>query len=198
MSTESLIHFSSLELFDKPFPYFTAAEGFGEPLSSTILGWLETEAPWTLVEADFYEQYEFTLLDIPLPPPLAFLSEPSFLKEIRLKVERTFEVRLSMRIDCTVHKLVHGQRIRIHNDFIPGEETHRLLIQLNRGWDDDQGGFLMLFNSEDPSDMHRVISPVHDSVVGFAISKDSNHAVSTIHGGERFTIVFSFFGEEDD
>ena len=55
----------------------------------------------------------------------------------------------------------------------------------------------MFFNSEDPSDMHRVISPVHDSVVGFAISEDSNHAVSTIHGGERFTIVFSFYGEDD-
>ena len=197
MNTESLIQFSSIELFDKPFPYFTSAEGFGEPLSSTILGWLETEAPWTLVEADFYEQYEFSLLDIPMPPPLAFLSEPSFLNEIRLKVERTFEVRLSKQIDCTVHKLVHGQRIRIHNDFIPGEETHRLLIQLNRGWDDHQGGFLMLFNSEDPSDMHRIISPVHDSVVGFAISEGSHHAVSTIHGGERFTFVYSFYGEDD-
>jgi hypothetical protein len=38
-----------------------------------------------------------------------------------------------------------------------------------------------------------VFSPVHDSVVGFAISEDSNHAVSTTHGGERFTLVFSFY-----
>ena len=109
-----------------------------------------------------------------------------------------FSARLSEKIDCTVHKLVPGQRIRIHNDFIPGEETHRLLIQLNRGWHDDQGGFLMLFNSADPSDVHRVLSPSHDSVVGFAISESSNHAVSTIHGGERFTLVFSFYARSDD
>ncbi len=78
-----------------------------------------------------------------------------------------------------------------------GEATHRVLVQLNRGWRDDQGGFLMFFNSGDPADVHRVFSPTHDSVVGFAISEDSHHAVSTIHGGERFTLVFSFYGRND-
>ena len=132
-----------------------------------------------------------------MPSPLKFLTEQPFLNDLRSKVERIFEVRLEDRIDCTVHKLVPGQRIRIHNDFIPGQETHRVLVQLNRGWHDDQGGFLMFFNSQDPSDVHRVFSPVHDSVVGFAISEDSNHAVSTVHGGERFTLVFSFYGRSD-
>ena len=37
----------------EPFPYFTAAEGFGEGLSSSILEWLETGAPWELVETGF-------------------------------------------------------------------------------------------------------------------------------------------------
>lgn len=197
MNGERLISLTSLEVFDKPFPYFTAAEGLGEPCSSAILGWLETEAPWELVEADFYEQYEFSLLSVQMPPHLAFLSGRKFLDDLRAKVERILGERLGDRIDCTVHKLVHSQRIRIHNDFIPGEETHRVLIQLNRGWDDDRGGFLMFFNSDDPSDVHRVFSPIHDSVVGFAISEDSNHAVSTIHDGERFTLVFSFYGVDD-
>ncbi|HEY2293620.1 MAG TPA: cyclophane-containing peptide 2OG-Fe(II) oxygenase YhhC [Thermoanaerobaculia bacterium] len=182
----------------EPFPYFTAVEGFGEDLSSAILCWLETDALWQLVETDFYEQYEINLADISLPPHLEFLSGRRFLDDLRLKVEHIFSIRLGEKIDCTVHKLTSGQRIRIHNDFIPGEETHRLLIQLNRGWHNDQGGFLMLFNSADPSDVHRVLSPSHDSVVGFAISEDSNHAVSTIHGGERFTLVFSFYARSDD
>ena len=73
-----------------------------------------------------------------------------------------------------------------------------MLIQLNRGWDDNQGGILMFFNSQDPADVHRVFPPVHGSVVGFGISEGSNHAVSTIHSGERFTLVFSFYGEDDD
>ena len=196
MNEEQLIRLTSLEVFAEPFPYFTAAEGFGEDLSSAILGWLETEAPWELVETDFYEQYEFSLLDVRTPPHLTVLAGRPFLDNLRVKVESIFGERLSDRIDCTVHKLVQDQRIRIHNDFIPGEETHRVLIQLNRGWHDDQGGFLMFFNSHDPSDVHRVFSPVHDGVVGFAISEDSNHAVSTIHGGERFTLVFSFYGKD--
>ena len=63
---------ASLELagaFTEPFPYFTAAEGLGEVISSTFLVWLENEAPWKLVETDFYEQYEVSLIDVSLPPP---------------------------------------------------------------------------------------------------------------------------------
>jgi Rps23 Pro-64 3,4-dihydroxylase Tpa1-like proline 4-hydroxylase len=188
---------TGVEVFADPFPYFTASEGFGEGLSLAILDWLETEAPWELVETDFYEQHEFSLSDVSPPPHLAFLRERPFLNDLRSTVERIFGARLGNAIDCTVHKLVTGQRIRIHNDFIPGEATHRVLVQLNRGWRDDQGGFLMFFNSGDPADVHRVFSPTHDSVVGFAISEDSHHAVSTIHGGERFTLVFSFYGRND-
>lgn len=198
MSGKLLLRLKSLEISAEPFPYFTAVEGFGEDISSAILEWLATEAPWKLVETDFYEQYELSLLGAPPPQHLAFLTGRLFLDDLRARVERIFGGRLGERIDCTAHKLVPGQRIRIHNDFIPGEETHRVLVQLNRGWHDDQGGFLMFFNSHDPTDVHRVFSPTHDSVVGFAISQDSNHAVSTIHGGERFTLVFSFYGSSAD
>jgi Rps23 Pro-64 3,4-dihydroxylase Tpa1-like proline 4-hydroxylase len=192
--SEVLARFTALELFAEPFPYFTAAEALGERLSVALLEWLETEAPWKLVEADFYEQFEFSLADVSLPSHLAFLTGHPFLNDLRERVAQIFSARLRERIDCTVHKLVPGQRIRIHNDFIPGNETHRVLVQLNRGWDDEQGGFLMFFNSDDPTDVHRVFSPDHDSVVGFAISETSNHAVSTTHAGERFTLVFSFYG----
>ncbi len=196
MNGSSLL-LTSPEVFVEPFPYFTAEEGFGEVISSAFLEWLENEAPWKLVEKDFYEQYEFSLLDAPLPPHLMFITERRFLDELRMKVGKVFGRQLSERIDCTAHKLVQGQTIRIHNDFIPGEETHRLLLQLNRGWSDTQGGYLMLFNSQDPSDVHKVFVPTNDSVFGFAISEKSNHAVSTIHGGERFTVVFSFYDATD-
>ena len=193
----SSLRLTSPEVFVEPFPYFTSDEGFGEVISSAFLDWLENEAPWKLVEKDFYEQYEFSLLDAPLPPHLMFITERRFLNELRMKVGKVFGRQLSERIDCTAHKLVQGQTIRIHNDFIPGEETHRLLLQLNRGWSDTQGGYLMLFNSQDPSDVHKVFVPANDSVFGFAISEKSNHAVSTIHGGERFTVVFSFYDATD-
>jgi Rps23 Pro-64 3,4-dihydroxylase Tpa1-like proline 4-hydroxylase len=198
MTRNKLLKLRSLEVFTHPFPYFTAVDGFGDHTSGAILDWLEIEAPWALVETDFYEQHEFSLADVSLPPHIAFLSDASFLNDLRSEVERIFAFPLRETVDCTVHKLVPGQRIRIHNDFIPGGATHRVLVQLNRGWHDDQGGFLMFFNSGDPADVHRVLSPVHDSVVGFAISEQSHHAVSLIHEGERFTLVYSFYGKNDE
>ncbi|MEN3331679.1 MAG: hypothetical protein V7641_1044 [Blastocatellia bacterium] len=183
----------SCECFFEPFQYFVSPEGFDQEVSLEILEWLESAAPWKLVETDFYEQYEFNFLDARLPPHLAFLQEESFLAEVRTKAAMIFRTKLSERIDFNAHKLVAGQRIRLHNDSIPGQETHRLLIQFNRGWDDEQGGLLIFFNSAKPADVHKVFRPFHNSAVGFAISPNSNHAVSTIHSGERFTLVFSFY-----
>jgi Rps23 Pro-64 3,4-dihydroxylase Tpa1-like proline 4-hydroxylase len=183
----------SLEAFSEPFPYFTARDGLPHETAMALLEWLEESAPWKLVETDFYEQYEFSLLDVALPADLKFLAKEPFLGSLKRDIELIFGVELSCRADCTAHKLVHGQRIRIHNDWIPGAETHRVLIQLNRGWQQEHGGILMLFNSSEASDVHCVLPPISESIVGFAISEKSHHAVSTIYSGERFTLVFSFY-----
>lgn len=196
MRTAENLALSSVEAFQRPFPYFVSSQPFDEDTRQEILTWLELQAPWKLVRANFYEQYEFSAADTALPSHLSFLRQSSFLDLIRARMERLFQVRLSSRIDLTAHKLVPGQRIRIHNDFIPGQETHRLVIQLNRCWTSDNGGFLLLFNSADPADVHKVLPPYHNSVVGFAITPDSHHAVSTVHGGERFTLVYSFYGDD--
>ena len=190
---DKLLPFSSIEVFSEPFQYFVSTEAFSNSISLMILEWLETDAPWKLVETDFYEQYEFNFLDAGLPSQLTFLQERSSFDDMRARMETVFQTALSERIDFNAHKLIPGQRIRLHNDFIPGQETHRLLIQLNRGWNDEQGGLLIFFNSQEPADIHKVFRPLHNSAVGFAISPDSNHAVSTIYSGERFTLVYSFY-----
>lgn len=197
--TDNILCFDSIELFTKPFVYFVSPNCFSSKVSLNILEWLETVALWQMVETEFYEQFEFSLSDVKLPPHLSFLKNQAFLKDLTKRVERWFNVSVSDQIDLTAHKLIPGQRIRLHNDFILGRETHRLLIQLNRGWNDSNGGFLLFFNSSDPADIHRVFRPVHNSVIGFAVSPKSNHAVSLIHGGERFTLVYSFYekGTED-
>src|ERR1044071_2159456 len=187
------LNLSSVETFSKPFPYFVSPTAFGDEVDVEILNWLESDAPWELVETHFYEQYEFSFADALVPTHLSFLQEDFFLNELRTRIEGLFQATLSNRIDLTAHKLVPGQRIRIHNDFILGQETYRLLIQLNRCWTDGDGGFLLLFNSADPADVHKVFRPFHNSVVGLAITPNSHHAVSTVHGGERFTLVYSFY-----
>lgn len=196
MQVTKELQLSSPKTFSKPFTYFVSQQAFTQDVSDEILNWLEFEAPWKLVETNFYEQYEFSVADAELPAGLSFLQEDSFLAELKARIEHLFGTTLSSRIDLTAHKLVSGQRIRIHNDFIPGQETHRLLIQLNRDWTDESGGFLLLFNSPDPSDVHKIFRPAHNSVVGLAITPSSHHAVSTIHHGERFTLVYSFYSNE--
>ena len=187
------LRLSSPKVFSRPFTYFVSPQAFTNDVSDEILNWLEFEAPWKLVETNFYEQYEFSAADAELPARLSFLQNDFFLTELKAKIEHLFRMTLSSRIDLTAHKLVPGQRIRIHNDFIPGQETHRLLIQLNRHLTDKDGGFLLLFNSSDPTDVHKIFRPSHNSVVGLAITPNSHHAVSAVHGGERFTLVYSFY-----
>ncbi len=191
-----VLNFSPFEVYSEPFSYALSARAFDDGVSADVLKWLESEAPWKLVETDFYEQFEFNFLDAVLPVGLTFLREQMFIDTLATKIQKLFGVSLSGRADATAHKLLPGQRIRIHNDFIPEAETHRLLIQLNRGWEDEDGGFLLFFNSQDPVDVHKVLRPVHNSAVAFAISPDSHHAVTTIHGGERYTLVYSFYAKK--
>lgn len=185
------------ENFTDPFPYFVAAQALPPDFSLGVLAWFEDGAPWQLIEAEFYEQHEFSLRHEELPEVVHFLVSDENLNYLRNCVEQSFQVKLSEQIDVTAHKLVPGQTIRVHNDYIPGRETHRILIQLNRGWKDENGGLLIFFNSNDPADMNRAFRPEHNSCVGFEISPRSNHAVSTVYSGERFTLVYSFYQQDD-
>lgn len=174
-----------------PYAHATATDVVDPALADAALRWMEADAPWTLRAADFYEQWELHLDHATLPQALAGLLAPDFQAELgdRLLGDICGELEL---VELTAHKLLDGQTIRIHNDFIGGAETHRILIQLNRGWRDDQGGLLMLFGSADPADVRRVIRPLHRSAFGFSISDHSFHAVSTVSEGERYTLVYSF------
>ncbi len=180
-----------------PFRYFVAEHCLDAAIEPVLLNWLETDAPWALVEADFYEQFEFDLRDAELPPALACLVDPDMLARLRQKMEQALGDALTPHVQLVAHRLDPGQRIAIHNDMREGGETHRLTIQLNRGLDDADGGFFMLFNSDDAEDINRILRPVSGSAIGFAISPASHHAVSRLHGGNRFTLVYSFFAKRD-
>lgn len=198
VTVKSDLCLSRAESFSSPFEYFTSPEALNANLAAKTLKWLETTAPWKLVEANFYEQYEFSLWNAVLPFDIEILVSPHFINNLRVRIGELFKTGFGYKIDVTAHKLVQGQRIRLHNDFVPEHETHRLLIQLNRGWKNEDGGLLLLFNSSDPADIHKAFRPIHNTALGFTLSPASNHAVSTIHGGERFTLVYSFYGKHSD
>lgn len=186
------------ESVDAPFRYFLAARCLSPETEAALLEWFEGDAPWRLVETDFYEQFEFDLRDADLPQPLGELVAPDTLDGLRLRMEAALGDPLGPDVQAVAHRLDPGQRIAIHNDVREGGETHRLTIQLNRGLADEDGGFFMLFGSDDPSDVHRILRPVSGSAIGFAIDASSHHAVSRLHGGTRFTLVFSFHAAARD
>jgi hypothetical protein len=177
---------------ETPFRYFLADRCLTPEIETALLQWLEGSVPWKLVETDFYEQYEFDLRDAALPGELAVLVAPEALGCLRGKMECALGCRLGPRVDVVAHRLDPGQRIAIHNDLREGGETHRLTVQLNRGLSDEDGGFFMLFNSDDANDVHRILRPASVSAIGFAISAASHHAVSRLYGGTRYTLVYSF------
>ena len=186
-----------LEASTTPFSYFLADTCLAPQAEQEALDWLDAGAPWRLKETDFYEQFEFSLFDAALPPALASLVSSEGLAATRGFIERSLDCRLTERVDVVAHKLVEGQRIGIHNDYLSGQETHRLTIQINRGLSDEDGGFFMMFNSFDAGDVHRIIRPVSNTGVGFAIGPESHHAVSRVHGGNRYTLVYSFHARRD-
>ena len=75
--------FASLESFDSPFPHFVWRRVLGVSQIRALASWLEQIDAWKLIETDFYEQYEFSFLDVDLPSELAFLTSPGFLQRIR-------------------------------------------------------------------------------------------------------------------
>ena len=188
--------FAARSVSTTPFPHFVVQNALGAEGSSAFLRWLETDAPWRLKIATFYQQYEFSLCDTAQPSAIQPLFSPSSVEALKLCVADSFRTTLASRHDITVHQLVPGQRIRIHNDYIAGQESHRVLVQFNRDWTDDNGGVLLFFGSEDPRDIRKGFRPQHDSCVAFEISPKSHHAVTPVVQGERYTLVYSFYREE--
>lgn len=180
-----------------PFPHFVLPNFMSHPSSEMLLTWLELDAPWqkTTIEG-FYDCYNLNFETIDLPNELSYLRESHFLDSIRVFMEKSFSIELKKDVDVAAHKLVSGYRMGIHSDFGPIGQTHRLLVQLNRGWTTQQGGLLMLFDEESPTeikDIHRIYLPCHRTGIGFEISQQSFHAVSPVSDGERSTLCFSFY-----
>jgi Rps23 Pro-64 3,4-dihydroxylase Tpa1-like proline 4-hydroxylase len=188
------IDLSSAAVRSVPFPCFSVAQAISKELEHHLLRWFEDGAPWKLAIMDFYEQYEFDFRDVMgVPEPLKQLFSPVTLTQLRADVGALLGTALGSQIDITAHRLSQTQKIRVHNDARPDGETHRLLIQLNRGWDEANGGLLMLFGGPEVETLNDVIVPTSRSAFGFEISGASHHAVSKIYQGDRYTLVFSFY-----
>ena len=179
-----------------PFPHAVAPRLLPPVLADQVLQWFEEAAPWRLRVESFYEQYELNLHQVALPAQLRDLLAVEMIgwlaRQMLSPLTANGLVNGFVLVEANAHKLIRGQTIKIHNDYIGDDETHRILVQLNRNWSDENGGMLMLFSSPDASDVARLIRPIHGSAMAFEISPTSFHAVSTIRSSARYTLVYSF------
>ena len=176
----------------EPFPHALTQRLYAANFAERVLQWFDTDAPWQLRIESFYEQYELNLHQDKLPSHLQGLISVEAIDYIVSRMLTPLTAESLSFVEANAHKLLPGQTIKIHNDYIGGEETHRVLIQFNREWSDQNGGLLMLFSSPQAHDIARVIRPLHGSAMAFEISPSSFHAVSTILAGARYTLVYSF------
>lgn len=184
--------FDDLLVEKQPFPYFICRNVFTSEFESELQGWLNNTPKWSLTETDFYTQYEFSVLHTELPETLCYLTSSETIQAVEGTFKRTMKTGSLRLTEITAHKLMHGHRMGVHNDNINGEETHRLVIQINDGWKEEYGGYLMLFRSGNAQDVSKIISPVSNTAFGFEISDRSFHGVSTVHHFLRYTLVYTF------
>ena len=196
MKNISCINLSSIDFENTPFPHFSSTAVFSNGVDLNLFNWFDKTPEWKLVTTDFYEQYEFSFLDIEIPEHLKSIINTDTIEVIGKKLEESFNVNSLNLVGVTAHKLVDGHHIGIHNDYIGGEETHRMVVHLSPNWDESKGGFFMLFNSADAKDVKKIIKPLNNTAIGFEISKISNHAVSKIYNFSRYSIVYTFSTKE--
>ena len=191
-----VVDLSSARLEMDPFPFSVVPNALCDDIEPAALSWFEQAAPWRLTEESFYSQHEFDMRAAELPSDIAQLAAGTTLARMRELVSELFHKRLGTTVDMTAHRLTAGQRIRIHDDYLEDGETHRLILQLNRGWTAGDGGHLLLFGGREPEDVRVVLAPVSKQALLFEISRRSHHAVSEVVRGERYSIVYSFHAVE--
>lgn len=175
--------------FTSPFPHVWLPRIFPPDANDKIKNWLECQGFWKYTEEDFYRQFEFDLMSKQLPPDISFLTSNETLQTMTSWLQRKFNTPTVQTTEIVAHYLSVGQGMGIHNDYIFGGDTLRLLLQIGQGV---SGGEIVLLNESRAQSISRVIHHTHGTGLAFAISQRSYHAVARVISGLRFTIVYSF------
>jgi hypothetical protein len=176
-----------------PFPHFIASRFYTDDFAETLLQWLEA-ATWQLKETILFEQYQLGFSDFVHCSEIKGLWDATVLRRVRDTASRAFDAPLSDRINISAHKLLPGQFGGIHTDNVAGE-THRLVVQLNRGRTGDSGGNLVFLTGPSPNDLAIAFKQISNSVAGFRLGERSYHAITRVRTGVRFTIIYTFLSE---
>jgi len=189
--------FQHVAVYTRPFPHFAAADFLDVQLADSLLSWLAQGAQWQPRKLIGYEGYADMSLQLgDLPCELDLLVAPEFLSRLRICMGRIFEMAVDGYVRVTAHRMVAGASLRPHSDLCALKFTHRLLVQLNRGWTEANGGLLCLFAGDPATEKNRQeksFLPAHRSAFAFEVSGRSFHSVTNVVAGERYTLSYTFY-----
>lgn len=182
-----------------PFPHFAMEEVFDGSTAAALLDWLERDATWVPTGRDWYVQHGCKgVADRLSETAAAAVASPEAFRIIRRHMERVFSRKLSAgRFDLTASRMLPGHHIAPHNDRPANDtETHRFIVNLNRGFEDENGGHLILFDREDPEGTAVIMRPLHNSAAAIEFSARSWHCVNEVRAGTRYALLYSFWAED--
>ena len=191
---DDVLAFETVVRKSDPYPHVVSPRFYTERFAESLLCWLESGADWSLKETALFKQYQLGFTHFRHCTEIRGLWDGAVLGRLRDAVSRAFGVPISNRINISAHKLLPGQHASIHTDNEPGE-THRLVVQLNRGRARDLGGNLTLLSGPTPTDIAVVFKQVSNSAVGFGLGPASHHAIGRVRTGTRFTVIYTFLSD---
>jgi hypothetical protein len=161
----------------------------------------ESEDRWKLHEEWFFSQNDFSWVRREFGRQPVGDKTPA-IEELISSGKALFETRFNSVIGrhFTVvgHKMNPGQVVGIHNDSPDQDrgriENFRLVYYVDRDYQDDKGGHLVVFGSRDAADVLDVVRPIFNSAVLMHLSDRSFHAVGRVKRGVRYSIVASYWG----
>ncbi len=186
----------NVEIQKIPFLHFFAPDFVSRQMGTDILNWFKQSDLWVPRQVkDFYEVADFNLEKSTIPTRYNFLKEPA-LVETLVNFVRPFHPEVNGKVDITAHRLANSEKIKIHTDHGELCQQFRIIIQFNEHWTINNGGLVMLFDSDEPAPdaaSTRIYLPMHCSAWGFTISPHSYHAVSPVHNNTRYSLTYTFY-----
>jgi Rps23 Pro-64 3,4-dihydroxylase Tpa1-like proline 4-hydroxylase len=189
--------FDNAAVTARPFPHFEAEDFLDVPLADALLTWFEEKANWQVRKLVGYAGYsDISLMPVDLPRGIDALVLPETFSYLRSCMGKFFKIEPEGYVRVTAHRLLAGASLRPHTDLAPLRFTHRLIVQLNRGWTHDNGGLLCIADSErscSEKKSPKLITPTHNNAFAFEVSERSFHSVTQVVKGERYTLSYTFY-----
>ena len=83
-----------------------------------------------------------------------------------------------------------GSNVGVHTD--SNMRELRVILCLNRGWEEQDGGVWIFSNDSDLKKNRRILPPVNNSAIGFVCGGESYHCMSLKNRNTSYSVVICF------